>query len=82
MATLKDIAAACGTSIATVSYVLSGLGDERRISAAMQQRVVKAAEELGYDLAAKSRKNRRPAIAVYWPQRNMDSRPPQKQGVT
>ena len=76
MATLKDIAAACGTSIATVSYVLSGLGDERRISAAMQKRVVKAAEELGYDLAAKSRKNRRPAIAVYWPQRNMDSMMP------
>ena len=73
MATLKDIAAACGTSIATVSYVLSGRGDERRISLAMQERVARAAEELGYDVAGRSRKNRRPTVAVYWPQRKLDS---------
>lgn len=73
MATLKDIAAACETSIATVSYVLSGRGDERRISSAMQEKVIRMAEELGYDLAAKARKSRRPAVAVYWPQRQMDT---------
>jgi len=73
MATLKEIAAACETSIATVSYVLSGRGDERRISTAMQERVVRMAEELGYDLAAKARKSRRPAVAVYWPQRQLDT---------
>ena len=73
MVTLKDIAAACDTSIATVSYVLSGRGDERRISAAMQERVVKAARELNYDLTAKARKSRRPSIAVYWPQRQLNS---------
>ena len=73
MATLKDIAAACDTSIATVSYVLSGRGDERRISSAMQEKVVRTAEELGYDLAAKARKSRRPAVAVYWPQRQLDT---------
>ena len=73
MATLKDIAAACETSIATVSYVLSGRGDERRISSAMQEKVVRTAEELGYDLAAKARKSRRPAVAVYWPQRQMET---------
>ena len=67
MATMKDIAAICGTSIATVSYVLSGRGDERRISAAMQERVVKTAEELGYDMTVRVRKNRRPIVAVYWP---------------
>ena len=73
MATLKEIAAACETSIATVSYVLSGRGEERRISAAMQQKVVEAAEEMGYDFAGKARRNRRPAVAVFWPQRQMDS---------
>lgn len=73
MATLKDIAAACETSIATVSYVLSGRGDERRISRAMQEKVVRVSEELGYDLMAKARKSRHPAVAVYWPQRQMDS---------
>ena len=73
MATLKDIAAACDTSIATVSYVLSGRGDERRISHAMQEKVVQTAEELGYDLAAKARKSRRPAVAIYWPQRQLDT---------
>lgn len=73
MATLKDIAAACETSIATVYYVLSGRGDERRISHAMQEKVVRTAEELGYDLAAKARKSKHPAVAVYWPQRQMDS---------
>ena len=73
LATLKDIAAACETSIATVSYVLSGRGEERRISAAMQQKVVDAAEALGYDFASRARKNRRPAVAIFWPQRQMDS---------
>ena len=68
MATMKDIAAICETSIATVSYVLSGRGDERRISAAMQERVVKTADELGYDMTARLRKNRRPIVAVYWAQ--------------
>lgn len=73
MATLKDIAAVCETSIATVSYVLSGRGDERRISLAMQERVVRTAEELGYDVAGRGRKNRRPSVAVFWPQRKLDS---------
>ena len=73
MVTLKDVAAACGTSIATVSYVLSGRGEERRISAAMQERVVKVARELGYDLTARARKSRRPSTAVYWPQKQFDS---------
>ncbi len=73
MATLKDIAAACGTSIATVSYVLSGRGDERRISLSMQERVASMAKKLGYDVASRSRKNRRPTIAVYWPERQLDS---------
>ena len=32
MATLKDIADICGVSTATVSYVLSGRGTEKRIT--------------------------------------------------
>ena len=73
VATLKDIAAECGTSIATVSYVLSGHGEERRISAAMQERVVRAAEKLNYDIASRGRTSGRPGIAVYWPQKQMDA---------
>ena len=34
MATIYDIANLCRTSIATVSYVLNGRGDEHRISKA------------------------------------------------
>ena len=37
MATLKDIADICGVSTATVSYVLSGRGTEKRITEQTQQ---------------------------------------------
>ena len=38
MATIYDIAKLCQTSAATVSYVLNGRGDERRISKATRKR--------------------------------------------
>ena len=38
MATIYDIANLCRTSIATVSYVLNGRGDEHRISKATQRK--------------------------------------------
>ena len=44
MATLKDIADICGVSTATVSYVLSGRGTEKRITEQTQQEIRKAAE--------------------------------------
>lgn len=45
---LKDIAEQCGTSVATVSYVLSGKGAECRISPDMQERIFDTADRLGY----------------------------------
>ena len=41
---LKDIAEQCGTSVATVSYVLSGKGVESRISSEMQELIFDTAE--------------------------------------
>lgn len=46
--TLNDIAKALGLSKATVSYVLSGRGEERRIAAKTIQRVTEHAEQVGY----------------------------------
>lgn len=48
MATIYEIAEQCHISAATVSYVLSGHGDQRRISPATQKRVMDAANMLGY----------------------------------
>ncbi|WP_019135078.1 LacI family DNA-binding transcriptional regulator [Cellulomonas massiliensis] len=46
--TLADVASAAGVSPTTASLVLSGRGDELRISRAVQQRVRESAEELSY----------------------------------
>lgn len=46
--TLADVALATGVSPTTASLVLSGRGDELRISEVVQQRVREAAESLGY----------------------------------
>lgn len=46
--TLADVARAAGVSRTTASLVLSGRGDELRISASSQQRVRQIAGELGY----------------------------------
>ena len=48
MVTIKELAAYVGVSPSTVSIVLAGRGDERKISTATQDRVQKAALELGY----------------------------------
>ncbi|MCM8899895.1 LacI family transcriptional regulator [Caldicoprobacter algeriensis] len=52
MATLKDIAVKAGVSIATVSYVLNNKG---KISRETQEKVIKAARELGYQIDIKTR---------------------------
>jgi LacI family transcriptional regulator len=46
--TLADVARMAGVSTTAASFVLSGRGRERRISDDVEQRVVKAAEELQY----------------------------------
>lgn len=72
MATLADIAKKCGTSTATVSYVINGQGDRRRISPAMQEQILSAAEELGYRQKEKAPKSHQLRIGVYWPDRHLE----------
>ena len=62
---LKDIAEQCGTSVATVSYVLSGKGVESRISSEMQELIFDTAERLGYAQKAAPTKPKKPRIAIY-----------------
>ena len=72
MATFKDIAERCNTSTATVSYVLSGRAEERRISPATRESILAAAKELGYNYTPKAKKNSPAKIAVFWPQKHLD----------
>lgn len=46
--TMADVALAAGVSPTTVSLVLSGRGNELRISDAVQQRVHAVSDEMGY----------------------------------
>jgi LacI family transcriptional regulator len=45
---IKDIAARCNTSITTVSFVLNGRADEKRISVDLKEKIIKTVEETGY----------------------------------
>ena len=47
MATIKDIAKDCGLSSATVSYVLSGKGNERTIPIHTQELKLNTSDNLG-----------------------------------
>ena len=58
--TLKEIAAACGVSVSTVSRVFSGTAP---ISEATRERIYSAARELGLDPAAARARQERTAIA-------------------
>lgn len=87
MATIYDIAAHCGVSASTVSYVLSGQGEKRRISPETQERVKAAAAELGYTPGKRRRtaaqtRPATPVVAVYWPRRDFEMcMPPLTQGL-
>ena len=65
MVTINDIAKYCNVSSATVSYVLSGKGDEHRIAVSTQKRILDAADELGYTRKQVSDSNHL-KIAVYF----------------
>lgn len=67
MATLKDIAQKCGVSTATVSYVMSGKGDDKRISPQMQDKIRRAAEVLDYTYKVRKRDSLSRRIIVYFP---------------
>lgn len=73
MVKISDIAEHCHVSAATVSYVLNGRGNEKRISAAMQEKVLSAAQELGYRQRKIIRTSTHLTIAVYWPRGKPDS---------
>lgn len=90
MVTVYDIAKACGVSVSTVSYVLSGQGDRRRISPETQALVKASAAELGYVPRRRRRASSTPAqtgpttpvVAVYWPRRDFEMcMPPLTQGL-
>lgn len=83
MATIYDIAKHCNISAATVSYVLNGRGDERKISAKTQERVLRASKELGYDRIRPSQaQSSSPLIAVYWLQKQLEyTMPPLITGI-
>ncbi len=73
MSTIKEIAERTKLSVGTVSIVLNGRGDEMRISKKTQQRVLEAAQGLGYLPNVSARRLRQsstrnmPFIATFWP---------------
>jgi len=72
MATIRDVAKEAGVSVTTVSIIINGKAEERKISAATRQRVLDIMKELGYqpNLSARRLRNpdsKKPVIAVFWP---------------
>lgn len=65
---MKDIAAACGASVPTVSYVLSG-SKTRYVNAQLRESILACAQELGYEpVKRKEKAAAYPKIAVVLPQ--------------
>lgn len=78
MPTIKDVAKQAGVSATTVSIILGGKSEQRKIPAATCERVREAARQIGYrpDPSAKRLRkggDRKPVIAFFWP---MDYRLP------
>lgn len=72
MATIKDVAKAAGVSVTTVSIIINGKSEERKISSATQVRVQEIMRKLGYqpNLSARrlrSQDSKKPVIAIFWP---------------
>ena len=73
MSTIYDIAKLSETSAATVSYVLNGRGEEKRISRPTQERILAVAQRLNYRPNVTARQLKSPAsatirIAAFWPE--------------
>jgi DNA-binding LacI/PurR family transcriptional regulator len=73
MATIYDIAKLSETSAATVSYVLNGRGEEKRISKPTQEKILAVAQRLNYrpNVTARQLKttpNPSIRIAAFWPE--------------
>lgn len=72
MPTIKDVAKQAGVSPTTVSIILRGKSEDRKIPAATCERVREAARQIGYrpDPSAKRLRmggDRKPVIAFFWP---------------
>lgn len=73
MSTIREIAERTKLSVGTVSIVLNGRGDEMRISKKTQQRILEAAQGLGYLPNLSARRLRQsnarniPSIVIFWP---------------
>lgn len=72
MATIKDVAKQAGVSVTTVSIIINGKSEERKISPATCKRVTEVMKELGYQPNLSARRlryqdSKRPAIAFFWP---------------
>lgn len=77
MSTIYDIAKLSETSAATVSYVLNGRGEEKRISRPTQERILAVAQRLNYRPNVTARQLKSPAsstirIAAFWPEFNFE----------
>lgn len=72
MATIKELAAYTGLSPSTVSIVLGGKAQQRKIPESTQRRVQEAAQALGYRPNISARRLRDPeakesmVVAVFW----------------
>lgn len=70
MANIKDVANLAGVSISTVSIILNGKAQERKISKETQKKVADAIKELKYqpNLSAKKLRNseEKKTIALFW----------------
>jgi DNA-binding LacI/PurR family transcriptional regulator len=71
MATIKDVANLSGVSFSTVSIIINGHAESRKISLKTQEKVMKAIKELNYQPNVSARKlksvdNNEYTIGVYW----------------
>lgn len=72
MATIKDVARQAGVSVTTVSIIINGKAEERKISSSTCERVQDAMRQLGYQPNLTARRlrfqeNKKPVIAFFWP---------------
>ncbi|MCH3951631.1 MAG: LacI family transcriptional regulator [Acidaminococcus sp.] len=72
MSTIKDVAKAAGVSPTTVSIILNGKSEDRKISKATYDNVMKAIQDLDYHPNLSARRLRfndlkKPALAFFWP---------------